>query len=236
MLKKIGTSIRNNILVGLVLVTPIAVTGFIINLLFKFATNFLPRALKESSDALFFRFLALMSVLVALYLIGLLVRNFAGRKLYRFGDRLLTRIPIINRIYVSVRQVSEALVAQSDTLFKEVVLVEYPRLGLYSLGFITAAVPSSVGEILRPKGSMGEFVTIFIPTTPNPTSGLFILVKRADTIPLSISITDAMKLVISAGAVFPGETAPGEGPNLLEKLEKALLKDSEPIIKKPVSL
>ncbi|HBA83617.1 MAG TPA: hypothetical protein DCZ95_05930 [Verrucomicrobia bacterium] len=233
MLNKIGISIRNNILVGLVLVTPIAVTGFIVNLLFRFATNFLPRALKESNDAILFRFLALFAVLFALFIIGLLVRNFAGRKFYKFGDRLLTRIPIISRIYISVRQVSEALVAQRETLFKEVVLVEYPRKGLYSMGFITAIVPPHLTGLMSATDNPSLYVALFIPTTPNPTSGLFIMAPRTELVSLPITITDAMKLIISGGAVFPGQDAEGVGPNLLEKLEKVLLKEEDSSEQKP---
>ena len=219
--QRIGKSLRNNTVVGLILVTPIALTAFIINLLFNFTTNFLPRELKESDQALMFRFVALAAVLILLFFVGLFVRNILGKKLYRLGDRILTRIPIINRIYVTLRQVSETLIAQKETLFKEVVLVEYPRKGLYSMGFLTAYVPPNIEAIISARSSQsGPYAAIFIPTTPNPTSGWFVLVERSEMIPLAISITDAMKLVLSGGAVFPGQSFEGDNPHLLEKLEK----------------
>ncbi len=232
-LSKISSSIRYNILVGLVLVTPIVLTGFIISLLFNFVTNFLPKALKESDQALLFRLLALLAVLIVLFLIGVLVRNFIGRKLYKLSDRILTRIPGFNRIYLSIRQVSETLLAQKETLFKEVVLVEYPRKGLYSMGFITAEVPPSVVTHLNRPDLPPEWVAIFIPTSPNPTSGLFIMAPRSDVIPLPINVTEAMKLIISGGAVFPGQEVAGNSATLLEKMER-ILTDTPPDTAKKV--
>lgn len=218
--QRIVRSIRNNTLVGLFLVTPIAVTGFIVNMLFRFTTNFLPRPLRESEQAPLFRVLALLAVLLVLFFIGLLVRNMLGRKLYQVGDRLLTRIPIINKIYIAVRQISESILAQRETIFNEVVLVEYPRRGLFSLGFVTAPVPPNIEQTLQQQGQPEiTHVAIFIPTTPNPTSGLFILADRREVITLPLSITDAMKLVVSGGAVFPDGSVAGRQPSLLDKLD-----------------
>ncbi|MBN1269813.1 MAG: DUF502 domain-containing protein [Kiritimatiellae bacterium] len=225
----VAKSIRNNILVGLVLVTPIVITGFIINGIFRFATNrLLPAQFRGSEHELLFRAAAILAVLVILFLIGLLVRNFVGRRLYRFGDSVLTRIPVISKIYLSVRQISEALVAQRQTLFQDVVLVEYPRKGLYSVGFVTATVPDTVGRQLKAEGSPSSWVSVFIATTPNPTSGVLILAPRQDLIPLRISVADAMKLIISAGAAYPGEETMAHGPNLLESLESWLARDTKP--------
>lgn len=223
---KIARSIRNNILTGLALVTPVVVTGFIVAWLFDFTTNrliaFVPKELLEQYPEILFRVAALVVVVVGLFLTGLLVRNLLGKKLYQLGDAILVRTPFVNKIYVSVRQISEAVLDQSQTMFQQVVLVEYPRPGLYSVGFITANVPR---EMLPLAEKRQGFVAVFIPTSPNPTSGWFTIVPRSDVHPMAISVADAMKLVVSGGAVFPGAPNLDNRPTLLDKLEAWLAKD-----------
>ena len=224
MFGKFARSIRNNVLFGLLLVTPIVVTGFIVNWLFKFTTNSFVALIPYSTlnkVPFLLRSLTLIVILVMLFLIGLLVRNIAGKKLFQFGDMILARIPVINKIYLSVRQISEALLDQSQTMFKEVVLVEYPRKGLYSMGFVTAHVPRSIVDII-PDSKKEEFRAVFIATTPNPTSGFCIFVRRSEMIPLPISVGDAMKMVVSGGAVFPGSAHIDNRPTFFDKLESWL--------------
>lgn len=212
-------SVRNNIVVGLLLATPIVVTGFIVNWIFKFSTNrLLPDTLKESEYNLLFRAAAILAVLFILFLIGLFVRNIVGKKLYQFGDTVLTRIPIINKVYVSLRQISEAVLTQHQSMFKEVVLVEYPRRGLRSVAFVTSAVPQTfiaAGKL----DTRRKYVSLFVPTTPNPTSGVFIVAARDEVTPLPLSISDAVKLIISGGVAYPGLRQGGKDPNLLDRLE-----------------
>ena len=230
MAKSIGRSIRSNMIVGLILVTPIVVTVFVVDFLFRLTTEWVlkyvpPHVVKEYS-ALLFQAAALILVLVAVFLIGLLTRNIIGQRLYRLGDMLLARIPFINKIYVTVRQISEALVDQSQTMFKEVVLIEYPRKGLHTVGFITASVPNEVVSLL-PERASGEYVAVFVATVPNPTSGFFILVPRSQIQVLPISVADGMKMVISAGAVYPGGKDLDNRPTLLDKLEAWVTRDGK---------
>jgi uncharacterized membrane protein len=217
-------------IVGLILVTPIVVTVFVVDFLFRLTTKwvlkFVPPAAVEEYSALFFQAAALVLVLVVVFFIGLLTRNIIGQKLYRLGDMLLARIPFINKIYVTVRQISEALVDQSQTMFKEVVLVEYPRKGLYTVGFITAAVPQEVVALI-PEHADGEYVSVFVATVPNPTSGFFVLVPRSQVRVLPISVADGMKMVISAGAVYPGSESLDNRPTLLDKLEAWVTRDGK---------
>jgi uncharacterized membrane protein len=221
-------TIRNNIIVGLILITPIVVTVLVGTWLFRFVTDvafmFFPKGLRQDYPLIFSRVTALIAVVVLLFLIGLLARNFVGKRLYQLGDAVLRRVPVLNKIYISVRQISEALLDQSQYLFKEVVLVEYPRKGLYMLGFITSNVPHSIlpGFEKRP---LEEFVSVFIPTSPNPTSGFVVFAPRSDIMILSLSVADAMKLVVSGGAVFPGTSLPDDRPTLLDKLEEWVRRD-----------
>ncbi len=228
MFKQLAKSIRNNMLVGLVLVTPIVVTGFLINVLFTFFTNrvitFIPENWREGRPDIIFGILAFVVALVLLFLIGLFVRNLLGKRLYQFGDHILARIPFVNKIYIGVRQIGEALLDQSQTMFKDVVLLEYPRKGMYSMGFTTARVPRQMQAHLPSPDNERDLIAVFVPTTPNPTSGLMILVPVADTFKLPIDVGDAMKLVVSGGAFFPGEKVDNR-PTLLDKLEQWLARD-----------
>ncbi len=209
--------IRNNILVGLLLLLPVVVALAIVNWLFTLTTDFivqwLPASLQQSKGEKFLcQLLALAGLLIVLFLVGWMVRHMVGKRLYALGDRLLARVPVVNKVYVSVRQLSEAMLNQSPGMVKEVVLVAYPRPGVYTLGFITAAVPPGFAAPLGP-----DFVAVFIPASPLPTSGWVVVVRRAELIPLDISTAEAMKLVLSGGAVFPG--AGGAPSSLLDRAE-----------------
>lgn len=227
------SSIRNNIFVGLILITPIVVTILVGNWMFRFITDvaflFFPKAFRDAHPVIFSRIIALVAVLVLLFFVGLLTRNFIGKRLYQFGDNILRRIPVLSKIYVSVRQISEALLDQSQNLFKEVVLVEYPRKGLFMLGFTTAIVPRDVVASSPPLAEK-TLVSIFIPTAPNPTSGFVVLVPQTDVIVLPITVADAMKLVVSGGAVFPGSALPDERATLLDKLDEWMHRDPGPTV------
>lgn len=225
MFKNILKSIRANILTGFILAVPVVATIVIFNLIFKMATNWLPEGmfteLRDIWHGYLLRFLTLLTVITFLYLVGLLVRNFFGRRMYQLGDKLLANVPFIRGVYVSIRQISESLFTQRKTLFKEVVIVEYPRKGLYSLAFVTAVVPPSVAVHVRHRAKGEDAVSLFIPTTPNPTSGLLILVPRSDVTPLAMPVSDALTFIMSAGAVAPGGEQDGR-PTLLDKLESWL--------------
>ena len=226
MFPKLAKTIRANVLTGFVLTVPIVATIAIFNFLFRLATNWLPAAIfPETRDSwygdILLRCITILALVIVFYLVGLLTRNFFGRRLYQVGDGLLTRIPLIKSIYVSIRQISQSLFTQRKTLFKEVVLVQYPRKGLYSLAFVTASAPPVVAQHMTNGETHEPCISLFISTTPNPTSGVFILVPRSEVIPLNMPVSDALTFIMSAGAVAPGEE--GEvPPTLLDKLEEWL--------------
>ena len=230
MFKAVTKSFRSNVLVGLFLTVPVVVTLWIFNLLFRLATNWLPQdffpGLRTIGHGYLLRLLTLVAVLLFFCIVGVLTRNLLGRRLYQLGDRLLASIPILRNIYVSVRQISESLFTQRKTLFKEVVLLEYPRKGLFSIAFVTAEVPRKLASHVAPGRDDRSCVSLFIPTTPNPTSGVLILVPRAEVVPLNIPVTDALTFVMSAGAVAPGEQGQAH-PLLLDRLEAWLKHDAE---------
>ena len=138
-------------------------------------------------------------VLVALMLLtGMFVANFVGQWWIRMWDRIFQNIPIVKSIYSSVKQVSDTLFSSSGQAFREAVLVQYPREGLWTIAFVTGKPGGEVGEALQ-----GEFVSLYVPTTPNPTSGFFLMAARADIRPLAMSVDEALKYIISMGVVGP---------------------------------
>jgi uncharacterized membrane protein len=141
-------------------------------------------------------------VALGLFFTGALVSNVAGRWMVRQGDRLFHKIPIVRSIYSSVKKVSDTLFSSSGNAFRKAVLVQYPRAGSWTIGFLTGA-PS--GEVAR--NLPGDHISIYVPTTPNPTSGFFLMVPRADVVELEMSVDQALTYVISMGAVPPAPAA-----------------------------
>lgn len=225
-------AIRTNITVGLVLVTPLVITAFVANWLFTITTNqfigLFPQAIRDENLGFVLRIAALLIVIFVLFVIGVLARNIVGRRIYQLGDRVLAKIPVVNRIYIAARQVIDAFITQRETVFNQVVIVQYPRKGIYALGFMTATAPYSFRKHI-PEGRPGdEFVAVFIPTTPNPTSGWLCYVHREDITPVPYSSGDAMKLIVSAGVVYPGDGNDPPPPSLAEKLHNLFRRDPAP--------
>lgn len=224
-------SIRTNILVGLILVTPIVVTAFVVNWLFTFITNrvlvLLPKHLRDGDHELMWRVVALLLVVILVFFVGLLARNILGKRLYKLGDNLVSRIPIINRIYVATRQIITSLFQQRKTLFQHAVLLEYPRPGVYSVGFITSIVPAEYSAKIASAKPGEECVSVFIPTAPNPTSGWLCIVPRSATQQLNMTSGEAMQLVVSGGAVYPGTAVKASSASLVELVYELTHPDSD---------
>ncbi|MBR72398.1 MAG: hypothetical protein CMM30_05585 [Rhodospirillaceae bacterium] len=142
--------------------------------------------------------LGVIIVLIVLTTIGALVTNFLGRYMVRLGEHLLNRLPVVRTVYGLFKQIFDAVLAQSANAFREVVLVEYPRRGIWVIGFITGPTRGEVQRIIDEK-----MVNVFIPTTPNPTSGFLLFVPRDDCKILKMSVEEGVKLVISGGIVSP---------------------------------
>ena len=137
-------------------------------------------------------------LVVFILFLGLIARNIVGRRLIRVGERILARIPIVSKIYTGSQQIGQAFLGEKRTGFNRVILFEYPRHGLYTFGLVSG---EARGEVQEKTGE--KVLNVFVPTTPNPTSGLLILVPEKDTIPVEMSVPEALKLLISGGAVTP---------------------------------
>ena len=140
--------------------------------------------------------------LLILLVVGATASNFAGRKLVQWGDRLVSRIPVVRSIYSSVKQVSDTLFSESGNAFRTAVLVQWPREGVWTVAFITGTPGGEVAAYLR-----DEFVSVYVPSTPNPTGGYFVMVRKSDCVELDMSVDAALKYIISMGVVAPSDPA-----------------------------
>ena len=138
--------------------------------------------------------------LLILLVVGGIASNFAGRKLVQWGDALVSRIPVVRSIYSSVKQVSDTLFSESGNAFRKAVLVQWPREGVWTVAFVTGAPNGEVAAYLR-----DEFVSVYVPTTPNPTGGYFVMLRKSDCVELEMSVDSALKYIVSMGVVAPAD-------------------------------
>lgn len=151
--------------------------------------------------------LSIIVMVLGLLLSGMFVTNVIGQWAVRQWDKLMSHIPIVKSIYSSVKQVSDTLFSSSGNAFREAVLVQYPRPGSWTIAFVTGRPGGEVASLLP-----GEHLSLYVPTTPNPTSGFFLMVPRGDVVPLAMTVDEALKYIISMGVVAPG--APAAPPQL----------------------
>ena len=150
--------------------------------------------------------LGVLLALGVLLLVGAIASNFVGRQLLHWSDRALNRIPVVRSIYSGVKQVSDTLFSESGNAFRTAVLIEWPRQGVWTIGFVTGAPGGDV-----PNHLSGEYVSVYVPTTPNPTGGYFVMLRKCDCVELRMSVDEALRYVISMGVVAP--TTPTQLPS-----------------------
>lgn len=148
--------------------------------------------------------LGVLVMALLLLFTGMFVTNIVGQWWLRQWNRLLHQIPIVKSIYSSVKQVSDTLFSSSGQAFREAVLVQYPRQGSWTIAFVTGRPGGEVSRHLDPE----THLSVYVPTTPNPTSGFFLMLPRADVVPLAMSVDEALKYIISMGVVAPPEAVP----------------------------
>ncbi|NOY87099.1 MAG: DUF502 domain-containing protein [Deltaproteobacteria bacterium] len=211
MIALLKTLIRKYILTGFLVLIPVFLTGWVLITLFRItdkALALIPRAYRpETLIGFNIPGLGMLISFLLVFVLGAFVANVIGRKFLATGEKLLEKIPIVRWFYFSSKQILEAVFAKEGDSFRRVVLIEYPRKGLYSVGFVTG---ESKGEVDRKVP--GPSLTVFIPTTPNPTSGFLYIVPETETIPLSWSVEDAFRMVVSAGVILPTEANQCPGP------------------------
>jgi uncharacterized membrane protein len=199
--------IKNDLIAGLLVVIPLATTIWLTITVASWVIDFLTQIPKQLNPfdelnpvlTVILNFgVGLAVPLLCILLIGLMARNFIGRWLLNFGEQILQAIPLAGSVYKTLQQILETLFKDSKSKFRRVVIVEYPRRGVWSIGFVTGTMSNHFQAHLPQ-----PMLSVFIPTTPNPTSGWYAIVAEDDVINLSISIEDAFKVIISGGIVSP---------------------------------
>ena len=197
-----GQLIKRWFITGLLIWVPLAITAWVLSLIAGAADQTL-RLLPESVRPQALLGVNIPGAGVALTLLiilttGLLAANFIGQRLVSWWEQLLARIPVVSSIYNSVKQVSDTLFSSSGNAFRKALLIQYPREGTWTIAFLTGKPGGDVSNHLK-----GDFVSVYVPTTPNPTSGFFLMLPKSDVIELDMAVDEALKYIISMGVVAP---------------------------------
>ncbi len=184
---------------GLLVWVPLAVTIWLIRFLVTTMDGVLPEwMIPDVIERQHIPGMGLVAVLLLVFATGVLAANFIGERLVRWWEMLLARIPIVRTIYSSVKQVSDTILSPNGQAFRKAVLVQYPRQGSWTIAFLTGAPGPGVTEHLP-----GEHVSVYVPTTPNPTSGFFLLMPKREVVELDMTVDAALKYIVSMGVVAP---------------------------------
>lgn len=207
--------LRNSFLTGIVVVTPVALTIWLILTFINFVDStvkpLIPARYNPESYLPFgLPGMGLIIAILGLTLLGALAANIFGRTLLGFGERIVNSVPLVRNIYGGLKQIVETVFSGGQQSFKEVVLVEYPMKGSYAVAFVSSYAK---GQIRATVGEGEEVIGVFVPTTPNPTSGFLLFVPRSKATPLDMSVEEAAKLIISFGLVTPEHLPPGSAPS-----------------------
>lgn len=204
-MKRMARAFRKYVITGLLVLLPLAVTLYLLWLLFSI-TDTLLGSLTELILGRRIPGAGAVLTIVVIVGVGMFAANVIGRRIIQVFEGLFTRIPLVRSIYIAVKQLIDAFTIQNRPGFKQVVLVPFPSTDIYSVGFLTNDDPRFLA------GRLGQdVVTVFVPTVPNPTTGFFLTVPRHDVKPLDISMEEGFKLMMSAGAISPDH--PGVWPD-----------------------
>lgn len=212
MLERLKQDLKNDLIAGLLVVIPLATTIWLTITVASWTINFLTRIPKQINPFdqmnpllvdLTNLAVGLSVPLLCIMLIGLMARNIAGRWLLNVGEKLLEAIPLAGAVYKTLKQLLETLLKDTNGKFRRVILVEYPRRGVWVIGFVTGIMSNDIqSQMTRP------MLSVFIPKTPNPTAGWYAIVPEDEVVNISMSIEDAFKVVISGGIVSPNPQLP----------------------------
>jgi uncharacterized membrane protein len=210
----LGARLRGYFFAGILVLAPISITVYIAWLLISFIDtqvfSLLPPVYNPETYLPFsVPGIGVILMLLGLTLVGALTAGYVGKLFLRLSERVLNRMPVVRSVYGAAKQIVETVVSSKSAAFREVVLIEYPRKGIWTMGFLTGRAIEQVGQVAGP-----QLVNVFVPTTPNPTSGFLLFVPEADIRRLTISVEEGIKLIISAGIVTPGRKQPVEPQHL----------------------
>ncbi|SOC11861.1 DUF502 domain-containing protein [Rhodobacter maris] len=224
--------LRASFLTGLVVISPVALTLWLMwsvaGMVDGWVLPFIPTHLQpETYVGTNLRGVGVVIFLIFTIVVGALARNFIGRAIIRFGEGLVDRTPIVRSVYNGVKQIAETVLSTGDTKFDRACIIEYPRKGLKAIAFVSSRAK---GEVAANGAADDPLVSVFLPTTPNPTSGFLLFVPESEISYLDMTVEDAAKLIISAGLVYPNDKKIVEqrtGWKTEKKIVKAPEKDPE---------
>lgn len=197
-----GQLIKRYFITGLLIWVPLVITGWVLSLIVSTldqSLRLLPSSVHPQTLVGFaIPGAGAVLTLAMIFLTGLLAANFIGQKLVVWWEKLLARIPVVNSVYNSVKQVSDTLFSPNGNAFRKALLVQYPREGSWTVAFLTGAPGGDIVNHLH-----GEHVSVYVPTTPNPTSGFFLMMPAKDVVELDMTVDEALKYIISMGVVAP---------------------------------
>ena len=196
---------KRRLIAGLLAIIPIALTFWILRFLFRFLDSFTAPILKNIGIQI--PGLGIILTLLFVFLLGLFITNVLGKTIFNWGERILTKLPLVNTIYNAVKQITNAFSGKSMKNFKQVIFIQYPRKGLWTMCFVTNQSKNESGD---------EFYHVFVPTTPNPTSGVFIVIPQKDAVHPDISVEEGLKSIISGGIIDPGISLSTKLPKIEE--------------------
>lgn len=208
--------IKRYFITGLVIWVPLGITVWVLDLLMSTMDRTLlllpPQLRTENWLGMHVPGMGVVLTVLIVFVTGVLAANIIGQRLVAFWEGVLARIPVVNSIYHGVKQVSDTLFSPSGQAFRKVLLVQWPREGMWTIAFMTGTPDGDLINHLP-----GDTVSIFVPTTPNPTGGYFVIVPRADVIELDMSVDEALKYIISMGVVAPAANGRKIDPRLLRR-------------------
>jgi uncharacterized membrane protein len=212
----LGAKIRGYFIAGLLVVVPITITlyfaFFVVTSIDGWVAGLVPAQYNPNNYLPFsIPGLGLIAVFMALVVIGFFAANFFGRFLIRISEYLLDRVPVVKTIYGAIKQIMETVLANQSEAFREAVLLEYPRKGCWSIGFLTGTTSGEVQAVTKDK-----MINVFVPTTPNPTSGFLLFVPEKDIYRLHMTVEEALKMVVSGGIVTPPDRSPDGEENSIK--------------------
>ncbi|MFB2835906.1 DUF502 domain-containing protein [Floridanema evergladense] len=232
MLQRLKQDLKNDLIAGLLVVIPLATTIWLTVTIATWVIDFLTRIPKwlNPFDGLHPILVNLLDLavglavpLLSILLIGLMARNIVGRWLLDFGERIVHAIPLAGSVYKTLKQLLETVFKDSGGKFRRVILVEYPRRGMWAIAFVTGTLSNEMQAHLSNK----PMLSVFIPTTPNPTTGWYAVVREDEVVDLGMSVEEAFKVIISGGIVSPSPLAPASLARLPERQLESSLPESK---------
>jgi uncharacterized membrane protein len=210
--------LRSSFLTGLVVIAPVAMTMWLLwttmGWIDSVVLPLVPDQIQpEKYIGINLRGVGLIIFLIFTVLVGWIAKGLIGRSLISFAESFVQRMPVVRSVYSGVKQIAETVFAQSERSFEKACLIQYPRKGIWAIGFIST---EAKGEVAREAETDDTLISVFVPTTPNPTSGFLLFFPKSDIIELDMSVEDAAKLVISAGLVYPGDKDPHQLPSVVK--------------------